>query len=128
MTEPLLPATELLNDKRVEDCIYTIRDKQVMLDSDISRLFQVETRIVNQQMKRNIERFPDDFCFQLNSIEFKILTSQIVISSYGGRRHLPYVYTEHGIMALAGVLKSDVAAKDYRPFIKLKIQKQSKQL
>ena len=59
----------------------------------------------------NIERFPEDFCFQLNSKEFKNLTSQNVTSSYGGRRHLPYAFTEHGIIALAGVLKSDVASK-----------------
>ena len=62
-------------------------------------------------MRRNKNRFPKDFCFKLNSTEFKNLTSQNVISSYGGRRHPPYAYTEHGIIALAGVLKSEVAAK-----------------
>lgn len=97
----------------IEKCILTIRGKQVMLDSDIARLFKVETRILNQQMKRNVGRFPEDFCFQLNSNEFKNLTSQNVISSvgYGGRRFYPYAYTEHGIIALAAVLKSEVATK-----------------
>ena len=95
-----------------------------MLDSDLAELFKVETRRLNEQMRRNINRFPNDFCFQLNSKEFKILTSQNAISSYGGRRYRPYVYTEHGIIALAGVLKSDVAnemcVKIARVFVKMK--------
>ena len=70
-----------------------------MLDSDIAVLFNVETKNLNKQMKRNINRFPDDFCFQLNSKEFRNLRLQNVSSSYGGRRYLPYVYTEHGIIA-----------------------------
>ena len=108
--------TQLINeitDLEIENQIYNIRDQQVMLDSDIAALFEVETKVLNQQMKRNIERFPDDFCFQLNSKEFKSLKSQNVTfkSSTKGRKHLPHVYTEHGVMALAGVLKSEVAAK-----------------
>ena len=99
--------------KNIEDCIYNIRGQQVMLDSDIASLFQVEPRAVNQQMKRNIDRFPEDFCFQLNSKEFKTLRSQNVTfnTSTKGRKYLPYVYSEHGVMALAGVLKSEIAAK-----------------
>lgn len=98
---------------KIEEHIYEIRGKQVMLDSDIAFLFGIETRFINQQMKRNVKRFPEDFCFQLNSLEFKSLKSQIVISNKGrgGIRKLPYVYTEHGIIALAGVLRSEVAAK-----------------
>lgn len=105
---------ELLKIESQEDIekkIFVIRGVQVMLDSDVAELFGVETRAINQQVKRNLERFPEDFCFQLNSKEFKNLTSQNVTSSYGGRRHLPYAFTEHGIIALAGVLKSDVASK-----------------
>ena len=118
---------ELLNTKEeieIKELIYEFRGKQVMLDSDLAKLFEVETRQLNQQMKRNISRFPEDFCFKLNSTEFKILTSQNVISSYGGRRHIPYVYTEHGIIALAGVLRSNVAdemcVKISRVFVKMK--------
>ena len=82
-----------------------------MIDSDVAFFFGIETKNLNKQMKRNIERFPEDFCFQLNSIEFKNLRFQNATSNYGGRRYLPYVYTEEGIIALAGVLKNDIAAK-----------------
>ena len=109
-----LSTTDYLNSETIEKCIYNIRGQQVMLDSDVAFLFGIEVRKINQQMKRNIERFPDDFCFQLNSKEFKNLTSQNVISnsnSYGGRRYNPYVYTEQGIIALAGVIKNDFAVQ-----------------
>ena len=115
---------EKKKESEIKDLIHTFRGKQVMLDSDIAVLFEVETRKVNQQVKRNIDRFPEDFCFQLNSKEFKMLTSQNVISSYGGRRHRPYVFTEYGIIALAGVLKSQIAnemsVKIARVFVKMK--------
>lgn len=113
MNNNLLPSISATFDKNIEDCIYTIRGQQVMLDSDIANLFKVEVRVINQQMKRNIERFPEDFCFQINSREFKTLRSQNVTFNYStkGRKYLPYVYTEHGIMALAGVIKSEIAAK-----------------
>jgi hypothetical protein len=111
MNKTLLPSTELSNVMPIENCIYYIRDKQVMLDSDLAAFFQVDTKRLNQQMKRNQDRFPEDFCFKLNSVEFKYLTSQNATSSYGGRRYQPYVYTEQGILVLAGVLKSDIAAK-----------------
>ena len=81
-----------------------------MLDSDIASLFQVGVKPMNQQMKRNPDRFPEDFCFQLTKEE--ILRSQFATSSsWGGRRYLPYVYTEQGIIALAGVLRSGLANK-----------------
>ena len=111
MKETNLP--EIIENKPIECLIYEVRGMPVMLDSDIAILFGEKTERVNQQMKRNINRFPDDFCFKLNSKEFKILTLQNAISKYkqGGRRTMPYVYTEHGIIALAGVLKSDIAAR-----------------
>ena len=102
---------EIKDQENIEKRIFVIRGIQVMLDSDVAELFGVETRRLNEQVKRNQNRFPIDFCFQLNSNEFKNLTSQNATSSYGGRRHLPFAFTEHGIIALAGVLKSDVAAQ-----------------
>lgn len=102
---------ETKEQTEIKDLIYTFRGKQVMLDSDLAVLFNVETKRLIQQTKRNINRFPEDFCFQLNSEEFRNLRLQNVSSSYGGRRYLPYVYTEHGIIALASVLKSDIAAE-----------------
>ncbi len=103
--EAIIPAEV---DESIASRIYTIRGIQVMLDIDIAALFDVEVRRLNEQMKRNTERFPEDFCFRLT--EEDILRSQFAISSsWGGRRYLPYVYTEQGIIALAGVLRSGVA-------------------
>ena len=105
----------IIFDNSIQNLIYTVRDKQVMLDSDIAMLYKCETRIVNQAMKRNINRFPERFCFQLSKEELENLKSQIVISSferkigYGGRRTLPYVFTEQGISMLAPLLKSEIA-------------------
>ena len=99
MNTELISLLETKEQTEIKDLIYTFRGKQVMLDSDISKYFNVQTNRLNEQMKRNKLRFPDDFCFQLNSKEFKNLTSQNATSSYGGRRYLPYVYTEHGIIA-----------------------------
>ena len=85
-----------------------------MLSSDVAKLYQVETRRINEVIKRNIKRFPDTFCFQLIENEFYNLRSQIAISSetnHGGVRYLPYVLTEQGIMMLSGLLKSDIAVK-----------------
>ena len=111
MLEEKLP--ENIEKQTVDNLIYEVRGMQVMFDSDVAICFEVETKRLNQAMKRNKSRFPDDFCFQLNSYEFKSLKSQIVTSNIGrgGTRKLPYVYTEHGIIALAGVLKSDIAAQ-----------------
>lgn len=98
----------------VEEMIYEIRGVQVMLASDVAKLYQVETRVINQIIKRNIKRFPDSFCFQLTKTEYFNLRSQFVISSknsYGGVRYLPYALTEQGIMMLSGLLKSDIAVK-----------------
>ena len=97
----------------IKDKIHNVRGLQVMLDSDIAELFGVETGQLNRQMKRNVERFPKEFCFKLNSLEFKNLKCQngISSSSHGGIRKTPYVYTEHGVIALAGVIKNETAAK-----------------
>ena len=110
MSNELL-STELLH-QNIGESIYTIRGQQVMLDSDIALLFRVEVKYLNRQMNRNKERFPNDFCFKLNSNEFKNLRCQNVTFNYStkGRKYSPYLYTEHGVMALAGVLKSDIAA------------------
>ena len=101
--------------QEIKNFIYTIRDKQVMLDSDLAKIFQVETKVFNQAVKRNVDRFPDIFRFQLTQDEFDTinLRSQIVTSSlnYGGRRYLPFVFTEQGIAMLSAVLRSDVAIK-----------------
>ena len=102
----------------IEKMIYVIRDKQVMLDSDLAVLYQVETGALNRAVKRNISRFPEDFRFQLTKEEYQNLRCQTGISSfaqdennYGGRRTLPYVFTEQGISMLASVLHSEVAIK-----------------
>ena len=100
--------------ENIKNLIYTIRGKQVMLDSDVARLYHYETKNINKAMKRNIERFPEDFCFQLTkkeieNLKFQIGTSSLEKENYGGRRYLPYAYTEQGISMLAGVLKNDIA-------------------
>lgn len=89
--------------------IYEIRDTKVMLDSDLASLYQVETKVLNQAVKRNLERFPEDFMFQLSKEEFENLKSQFVTSSWGGVRKLPYVFSEHGILMLSSVLRSKIA-------------------
>jgi len=91
--------------------IYSIRGFQVMLDRDLAELYGVETRIINQAVKRNSERFPPDFCFTLNSQEIQNLKSQIVISSWGGRRYQYLAFTEQGVAMLSAVLKSETAVK-----------------
>ena len=97
----------------VRDLIYVVRGKQVMLDSDLAELYGVETGALNRAAKRNEDRFPEDFRFQVTKDELENLKCQNGISSsgpgYGGRRTLPYAYTEHGIAMLAGVLRSEVA-------------------
>lgn len=107
------PVVEIVQPA-IEKLIYVIRDKQVMIDSNLAMLYQVETGALNRAVKRNIKRFPDDFRFQLTVEEYENLKCQIGISSlnengYGGRRTLPYVFTEQGISMLASVLHSDIA-------------------
>ena len=96
--------------ENIKNLIYTIRGKQVMLDSDVARLYHYETRRINETVKRNIERFPIEFCFQLTSQEYEVLKSQIATSNIrGGKQKLPYVFTEKGILMLSGLLKNEVA-------------------
>ena len=91
--------------------IHFIRGQKVMLDDDLSDPYRVETKRLNEQVKRNADRFPKDFMFQLSAKEFKILKSQNATSSWGGKRKLPYAFTEHGILMLSGVLNSRIAVR-----------------
>ena len=99
--------------KEIRNLIYTIRGKQVMLDSDLAALYQVETKNLNKAVKRNIERFPASFCFQLTEKEVENLRFQFGTSSlnYGGRRYLPYAFTEQGVAMASAILRSDIAVK-----------------
>jgi toxin-antitoxin system, toxin component, fic family len=103
----------VVKNRDIQHMIYNIRDKQVMIDSDLAMLYQVETKYLNRQKSRNEDRFPEDFCFQLTKEEYDILRCQNVTSKKesgsGGRRYLPYVFTEQGIAMLSTVLKSKVA-------------------
>ncbi|HEY0655263.1 MAG TPA: ORF6N domain-containing protein [Chryseosolibacter sp.] len=99
----------VVSEEVVISKIYRIRDQKVMLDEDLAELYQVETRRLNEQVKRNLERFPEDFMFQLTVEEWENLMSQFATSSWGGRRKLPYVFTEHGVLMLSSVLSSDRA-------------------
>ena len=98
-------------ENKVESLIQVIRGQQVMLDRDLAELYGVETRRLNEQVKRNIERFPEDFMFQLTPNEFDNLKSQFATSSWGGVRKLPYAFTEQGVAMLSGVLKSSTAVE-----------------
>ena len=91
---------------QVRTLIHAIRGLRVMLDADLAALYGVETGALNQAVKRNIERFPEDFMFQLTKEERDNLISQTVISSWGGRRKLPYAFTEQGVAMLSSVLRS----------------------
>jgi len=100
-----------VSPKIIEKMIYVIRGKKVMLDSDLAKLYEVDTRTLNQAVKRNIKRFPSDFMFQLSKQEHEDLISQIVISKTGrgGRRKMPLVFTENGVAMLSGILNSERA-------------------
>ena len=106
-----------ISDEEIKSLIYTIRGKQVMIDSDVAMLYHYTTKNINKAVKRNIERFPEEFCFQLTEDELQFLRFQIGTSktkeniTRGGRRYLPYVFTEQGIAMLAGVLKNEIAVK-----------------
>ena len=103
----------VINPKEIQNLIYSIRGKQVMLDSDLASLYQVETKNLNKAVKRNTERFPASFCFQLTEDETQNLRFQFGTSSlnYGGRRYLPYVFTEQGVAMASAILRSDIAVK-----------------
>lgn len=104
-----------IDETNITDIIYTIRGKQVMLDSDLASLYQVTTKRLNEQVSRNKNRFPAEFMFRLTKEEYENLRSQIATSSednaHGGRRYMPYAFTEQGIAMLSVVLKSDIAVE-----------------
>lgn len=102
----------LLSEETISNKIYFIRGQKVMLDSDLASLYEVETKVLKQAVKRNISRFPEDFMFELNKIEYDSLRSQIVTLKKGRGEHqkyLPFAFTEHGILMLSSILKSDKA-------------------
>jgi len=103
--------TLVIPDEIILSKIYYVRELKVMIDSDLAELYGVETKVLKQQVKRNIDRFPDDFMFELTNEEFANLRSQFVTSSWGGTRYLPMVFTEQGVAMLSSVLKSKQAIK-----------------
>ena len=113
MEENKLAIQNELTNEDIKSLIYTIRGKQVMLDSDVARLFEYATKDLNRNVKNNIERFPEYYCFQLTNEEYKSLRCKNFTLNENGRgqhrKYLPYVFTEYGITMLAGLLKSEVA-------------------
>lgn len=105
--------TTTISREEIENLIYTVRGKEVMIDKDLASLYQVETKVLNKAVKRNIERFPDSFCFQLTEKESEALRFQIGTSNTGrgGRRYLAYMFTEQGVAMLSAVLRSEIAVK-----------------
>ncbi|MCI9365636.1 MAG: ORF6N domain-containing protein [Clostridia bacterium] len=117
MEENKLEIQNELTNEEIKDLIYTIRGKQVMIDSDVAMLYHYTTKNINKAVKRNIDRFPEDFCFQLTEMEFQNLRFQFgtlnkkVNNGEVTRKYLPYVFTEQGISMLSGVLKNEIAVK-----------------
>lgn len=115
-----------ISKTEIEKCIFIVRKQKVMLDSDLARIYWVQTKNLNKAVKRNPDRFPLDFMFQLNDKEAEFLRFQIGTSKEGrgGRRYLPYVFTEHGALMLANILNSEVAVEAsiqvVRSFIQLR--------
>ena len=103
-----------ISSENIKNLIYTIRGKQVMLDSDVAMLYHYETKKINQTVKRNINRFPEKFCFRLTKDEFEYMWSQIVTTSklkdnkYRSVKYLPYVFTKQGIAMLSGKIKIEI--------------------
>lgn len=114
----------IVHDAAIERRIKIIRGHKVMLDEDLSFLYEVPTKVLIQSVKRNSQRFPDDFMFQLKKKEFQSLRSQFVTSKRGGRRYLPYVFTEQGVAMLSSVLNSERAIQMnvaiMRTFVKMR--------
>ena len=115
---------QLIPVERISSKIYLIREEKILLDKDLAELYGVQTKHLIQAVKRNMSRFPHDFMFQLSKEEFKNLKSQIVTSSWGGRRYLPYAFTEQGVAMLSSVLNSERAVKVniaiMRAFVKIR--------
>ncbi|MCC6127231.1 MAG: ORF6N domain-containing protein [Pirellulales bacterium] len=117
--------TNLIPVERIEGVILLIRDQKVILDSDLAEMYGVETKVLVRAVKRHTARFPDDFMFQLSNEEFENLRCQFGISSsWGGRRHAPYAFTEQGVAMLSGILNSPravaVNVEIMRTFVKLR--------
>ena len=122
-----MPSQSLIPSERIEKSILLIRGEKVMLDADLASLYDVSTGRLNEQVKRNLVRFPKDFAFQLTKAEHHLLISQNAISKStgrGGRRKLPWVFTEHGILMLSSVLRSEravaVNVEIMRTFVRLR--------
>ncbi len=124
-------STVKYNVSNIENLIYNIREKEVMLDSNVAKLYGYETRRINETVRRNIQRFPEDFCFKLTKQEYDSLKSQFATSNLeekiylrGGKRKTPYVFTEKGIIMLSGLLKNEIAVevsiKIVEAFIKMR--------
>ena len=119
-----IPVATFVSHETIERKIYLIRGKKVMLDDELAKLYEVRTKELNKAVKRNLDRFPEDFMFQLSPKEAEILRFQIGTSSWGGRRYTPHVFTEHGILMLSSVLSSKRAVhvniQIMRTFMKLR--------
>jgi ORF6N domain len=123
--ESAMSSSRKIDKYSVESAIYLIRGYRVMLDSDLASIYGVTTKRLNEQVRRNHSRFPEDFAFQLTPKEFTNLRSQIATSSlHGGRRYRPWVFTEHGALMLGNVLNSDIAVhasiRVVRAFVRLR--------
>jgi hypothetical protein len=116
--KPIVPA------ERIENCIYLLRGQRVLLDDDLAMLYEAGTKTLNRAVKRNLRRFPEDFMFQLSAKEFENLRYQIGTSKRGGRRYLPYAFTEQGVAMLSSVLHSkraiQVNIEIMRAFVRLR--------
>ncbi len=119
-----IPENSVVSLERITESILWLRGQKVMLDADLARLYGVETKVLLQTVKRNAERFPEDFAFQVDNQEFENLRSQIVTSNRGGRRYLPYAFTEQGVAMLSSVLRStravQVNIEIMRTFVRLR--------
>ena len=115
---------EIVPQEVIENKIFLIRGHKVMLDKDLAMLYRVDTRALNRAVKRNRDRFPDDFMFQLTAEEFDNLMCHFGTSSWGGTRKMPYAFTEQGVAMLSGILKSKRAVQVniaiMRAFVKLR--------
>lgn len=115
-----------ISASEIEQCIFIVRKYKVMLDQDLAKIYGVETKNLNRAVKRNLDRFPSDFMFQLSEQETNFLRSQFGTSKLrrGGRRYIPYVFTEHGALMLANVLNSgtavDASIQVVRSFVRLR--------
>jgi len=101
--------TNIIPIENITGLIYLIRGKKIMLDRDLAALYNVETKRLKEQVKRNIERFPEDFMFEVSKKEYENLRSQIATSSWGGSRYMPMAFTEQGVAMLSSVLHSKIA-------------------